>query len=61
MFQANVGGADRVVRAVVGIVLLGMALKGHLWGWFGIIPLLTAVVRFCPAYLPFGFRTCSSR
>jgi len=28
------------------------------WGWVGLVPLLTASVKFCPAYRLFGFRTC---
>ena len=29
------------------------------WGLIGFVPLLTAAVRFCPAYLPIGLNTCS--
>jgi hypothetical protein len=25
----------------------------------GLVPILTAIVRFCPAYLPFGLSTCA--
>jgi hypothetical protein len=28
------------------------------WGWLGIIPLLTGVVRFCPLYSLVGLNTC---
>lgn len=58
----NVGFIDRIVRAIVGAVLISLAFIGPrtLWGWIGIIPLATAFVGFCPAYRLFGFRTCSA-
>ena len=58
----NMGGADRLLRGIVGAGLLGATVMGEIgaWGWIGIVPLLTAVIEFCPAYLPFGFSTCDS-
>ncbi len=58
--KANVGGFDRVLRALVGLSLLGAGLYFKSW-WrlVGIVPLLTAIFRFCPAYLPIGLNTCS--
>lgn len=54
----NMGGIDRIVRALVGVALVGWALSGGpLWAWIGVIPLLTAATGWCPAYLPFGFST----
>jgi hypothetical protein len=57
----NVGTADRIVRALVGVALIALVFAGpHTpWGWLGIIPLATAVFRFCPAYRLFGIRTCA--
>lgn len=57
---ANVGSADRVVRIIVGLVLIGLALSGQIgaWGWIGIVPLATAFLKFCPAYAIFGLKTC---
>lgn len=57
----NMGSLDRVLRAVVGLVLLALVFVGPqtAWGWLGLIPLLTAAIGVCPAYLPFGWRTCS--
>lgn len=59
---ANVGGLDRIVRISVGIALIAGAATGVIgaWGWLGVVPLATGVLRFCPAYLPFGFRTCKA-
>lgn len=58
--NANVGNIDRGIRIVVGLGLIGATLAGAIgaWGWLGIIPLATGLFRFCPAYLPFGIRTC---
>ena len=55
----NIGLIDRVLRAVVGIALIVWALAGGpVWAWIGVVPLLTAVVSFCPAYALLGIRTC---
>ena len=52
----NVGNLDRVLRIVAGLALIGAALAGVIgpWGWIGLVPLATGLVRVCPAYLPFG-------
>jgi hypothetical protein len=56
--MANVGGADRVLRAVVGLAIIGAGLYfKSWWGAVGLLLLLTAVIRWCPAYLPFGIST----
>lgn len=62
----NVGGMDRVVRAVAGIGLIGYAMSNlpgaEDWmvpaGVVGFVLLLTAIFAWCPAYLPFGIKTC---
>jgi type IV secretory pathway TrbD component len=56
--KPNMGGADRVIRAVVGVAVIaaGFYFKSW-WGAIGLIPLGTAIIRWCPAYLPFGFST----
>ena len=60
---ANVGGIDRILRIVIGLALIAAALTGVIgwWGLIGIVPLTTGVVRFCPAYLPFGLSTCQPK
>ena len=59
--KINVGSADRVLRIVVGLALVGGALSGLIgaWGWIGLLPIATGIFRICPAYLPFGWNTCS--
>ena len=58
----NIGHIDRVIRIVVGIVLLSLyfVLPGsaRFVGFIGFIPLGTAIVRWCPLYSLFGLRTC---
>lgn len=58
--KSNVGGTDRILRVIVGLILIGLSLAGVIgvWGWIGIIPLVTGLAGFCPAYLPFHFSTC---
>ncbi|KAF0224781.1 MAG: hypothetical protein FD176_963 [Rhodospirillaceae bacterium] len=58
----NVGGIDRILRIVVGLVLIALAVTGTvgLWGYIGVVPLLTGLIGWCPAYLPFGIKTCKT-
>jgi len=58
--KANVGGIDRVMRIVAGLVLIGLAATGTVgvWGWIGVVPLATGVYRFRPAYPLLGFSSC---
>jgi hypothetical protein len=57
--KANIGSADRVARVVAGCAVLaaGYYFKSW-WGLLGLLPILTAIVRFCPAYVPLGMSTC---
>jgi hypothetical protein len=58
--KTNIGSLDRLVRIIVGLALLGAGYYFKSWfGCIGFVPLLTATLRFCPAYLPFGLNTCS--
>jgi len=60
--NSNIGSVDRTLRLTAGLALLGVGyyLKSW-WGLVGLIPILTAVFRFCPAYVPLGLSTCSSK
>ena len=60
MIKFNVGSWDRVLRVVIGIGIMSLTFWGPktAWGWIGLLPLLTGLFRFCPAYLPFGISTC---
>ncbi|MBA0902407.1 MAG: DUF2892 domain-containing protein [Candidatus Nitrotoga sp.] len=58
--KINTGCIDRALRAVIGLALITMAATGTvgMWGWIGIIPLLTGLVGFCPIYTIMGINTC---
>lgn len=57
--KANVGTIDRVLRIIVGLGLIAIVFVGPKtpWGWIGVVPLLTALFSFCPAYTLFGLST----
>ncbi|MGV3725798.1 YgaP family membrane protein [Hydrogenophaga sp.] len=57
----NVGGIDRTLRILVGLGLIAAAATGTvgLWGYLGVVPLLTGLVGWCPPYALFGFNTCA--
>jgi len=55
----NVGSIDRAVRIAAGIVIIALGLVfTSWWGLLGLLPLVTGLVRWCPAYAPFGLATC---
>jgi hypothetical protein len=59
----NEGIVDRALRVIVGLVLIAAALGGFgpaytsVWGWIGLVPLLTGLVGWCPLYSVLGIRT----
>ncbi len=59
----NVGGTERIIRIVVGVVLLGLAATGTVgwWGWLGVVPLATGALGWCPPYAIFGINTCAMK
>ena len=58
--NCNVGGVDRMLRVIAGLVILALGVVGPLgwWGLVGLVPLATGLMRYCPAYSIFGIRTC---
>jgi DUF2892 family protein len=58
----NEGSLDRVVRVVVGVVLVALVFVGPktLWGLVGLVPVATGLVGFCPLYRVFGISTCKT-
>ncbi|SDH24148.1 YgaP family membrane protein [Roseospirillum parvum] len=58
--EKNVGTMDRVIRGIVGVVLIAGAVSGSLgwWAFIGIVPLATAAMSYCPAYKLVGINTC---
>jgi len=61
--MTNEGTVDRVLRVVVGAVLIGLVFVGPQtpWGWIGLVPLATGLVGFCPLYRVLGVNTCGMR
>jgi hypothetical protein len=55
----NEGMVDRVLRVIVGLALISIVFIGPQtpWGWIGLVPLLTGIVGFCPAYRLLGIST----
>ena len=59
----NVGGIDKILRIIVGIALIASTFfvpAMSLWGWIGVIPLLTGLFNFCPFYPLLGISSCKS-
>ena len=58
--SANVGSIDRILRIVAGLALIAWAafFNGPVWAWIGVLPLVTGLLRICPAYSLLGINTC---
>ena len=66
--KKNMGGADRVIRIIIAVVIAGLYFTGKITGTLGTVLLavagiftLTALVGTCPLYLPFGISTCKRK
>jgi hypothetical protein len=61
--KTNEGNLDRGVRVVAGLALIGLAATGTvgMWGYIGIVPLLTGSIGWCPVYTLLGINTCAAR
>ena len=61
--KVNLGTVDRLLRLVVGLVLIALVFVGPqtAWGWIGVVPLVTALAGNCPVYRLLGFNTCSTK
>lgn len=61
--KVNVGGFDRPLRIVAGLLLIGLTLFGVIgaWGWIGVVPLATGALGMCPLYTLFGFSSCPTK
>jgi hypothetical protein len=58
--KTNIGGIDRVLRILAGLALLALMFTGTIgvWGWIGVVPLVTGLFGFCPLYTVLGFNSC---
>lgn len=61
--KCNEGTVDRAVRVIAGLALVVLAATNMVgvWGWIGVVPLLTGLFGFCPAYAIFGMNTCQKK
>ena len=59
----NIGGIERILRIVIGLVLIALAATGQVgvWGWLGLVPLATGLIGWCPPYSLLGINTCRNR
>jgi hypothetical protein len=59
----NEGGIDRALRIIVGLAIISLVFVGPKspWAWLGLVPLVTGLVGFCPAYTLLGIRTCKPK
>lgn len=59
----NVGGIDRILRILVGSVLVVLAATGQigLWGWLGLMVLGTGLAGYCLPYRLLGVSTCARK
>lgn len=59
----NEGKLDRILRVIVGLVLIALVFVGPqtAWGWIGVVPLLTGIFGYCPAYSLLGLNTCKTK
>jgi Protein of unknown function (DUF2892) len=58
--KTNEGTLDRALRIAAGLLLLALMFSGTIgvWGWIGVVPLLTGAIGWCPLYTVLGLNTC---
>lgn len=61
--KTNEGTLDRSVRIIAGLLLIALAATGAVgvWGWIGVVPLVTGVLGWCPLYTVLGINTCRTK
>ena len=60
--KSNVGGIDKILRIVAGVVLVGLGIAGigAPWTFIGIVPLATGLLGWCPLYPILGVNSCKN-
>jgi len=57
--EKNIGGVDRAIRIILGLLIIGVGLYyKNWWGLVGIIPLLSGIRGSCMMYKLLGINTC---
>jgi len=61
MSELNVGNVDRVLRILIGLLLVGLTIGGVIgpWGYVGVVVTVTGAVALCPIYRLLGIRSTS--
>lgn len=62
LLKNNVGKVDRIIRIILGVLLIGnvfYALQSPI-GWIGVILLVTGIFGMCPLYSLLGLNTKST-
>ncbi len=61
--KSNMGTIDRALRVIVGLVLIALTLTGNIgvWGWLGVVPVLTGSFGICPLYSILGINTACKK
>ncbi len=61
--KSNMGTIDRALRVIVGLVLIALTLTGTIgvWGWLGVVPVLTGSFGICPLYSILGINTACKK
>jgi hypothetical protein len=62
-FPVNEHPVERALRLLVGVVLVSLTLTGKIgvWGWLGVLPILTGLSGRCLLYTIFGLSTCPAK
>jgi len=66
--KKNMGSTDRIIRAIIAVIIATLYFTNVISGTLGIVLLvlagvfvLTSFISFCPLYAPFGLSTCSAK
>ena len=61
LFKSNTGKTDRIIRIIVGVLLVGNVFTGLQTpiGWIGLILIVTGIFGTCPVYSLLGINTKS--
>ena len=57
--KCNVGKADKIARIIIGLCIIAARVYFNSWfGVIGVVPIVTAILGWCPLYIPFGISSC---
>ncbi len=61
LFKNNVGKIDRIIRIVLGIILIANVFYAfhHPIGWLGVVLIITGIAGKCPLYTLLNINTKS--